>query len=76
MKHVNVHRIRVGFDQTQMKGRPIMVAASPADQLYLIEGYSRCSVMLQGYWAAQLPAQGRVTVFVGITPRLPEWNWY
>jgi hypothetical protein len=53
-----------------------MVTASPADELYLIEGYSRCSVMLQEYWAGQLPAQSRVTVFVGITPRLPEWNWY
>jgi hypothetical protein len=33
--NVNVHRIRAGFDQTQMKGRPIMVAASLVDQTVL-----------------------------------------
>jgi hypothetical protein len=73
--NANVHRISAAFDEMKIRGRPIIVAPSATDPLYLVEGYTRCSAMVHEYRVDHLSGQMRVPVFVGVTPRLFEWDW-
>ena len=70
----NARRIHATFDPTRMNGRPILVCESTSGPSFLVEGYTRCSVLLLKRQDGSF-TNSHVPVILGATPRLREWRW-
>ncbi len=71
-----VRHMADAFNLATMQGMPILVAKSRNDPWYLLEGYTRCTAMLLARRAGRLGDGTNVAIVIGITPQLPQWNWY
>ena len=70
----NVRRIVGGFALDRMQGRPIVVAETLDGPYFLVEGYTRCSVLLLKHYDGSL-RDVDVPVLIGLAPQLRRWSW-
>jgi hypothetical protein len=71
----NVERLKGKFQPSRMLGRPILVSRDAVGPYTVVEGYTRLSVML----LRQLEGtrcESSVTIILGVSERIEEWNWY
>jgi hypothetical protein len=70
-----VRKISGEFDLARMRGNPILAAQTPSGPWYLIEGYTRCTAMLNAFHAGRLSGGATVPVIAGLVPQLYRWPW-
>jgi hypothetical protein len=68
----NYRALRAVFDASRMESAPILVAMCAEGPFGILEGYSRCSVLLSKHQEGSTLPQ--IRVMVGLCPRLPEWH--
>ena len=65
-------KLRGSFDETKIKGCPILVSKKKDGPYTIVEGYGRLSVLTSHYLEGKLPA-GEINIVLGICERLEDW---
>ena len=75
--NTNVHSMAEIFDLAKMRGKPILVSRTPNSPLYLVEGYTRLTALLQPNRPCHLTGDTVIPITLGVTEQLASWQpWY
>lgn len=68
-------KVRSRFEPNRMRGSPILASETRTGPYLEVEGLMRMAILLSRLKRGE-PVPPRITVMVGVCPRLPEWRWF